>query len=335
MNNKLLIKNISLFVFILILLPLLSFAATSSTCPEGSYQFETGVPFFAGQGECVAPSNLSNMIISLIHKLFPIAGVLGFAMIIWAGFEYATSGGDTNKQKDAQDRIANAIIGILLLFSFWLIINIINPDILKIQDLTITPVNYENNNINYNIDNIDTSGNLNAFIITAKNFAAGHQVNLNCKNYTSDPNITNYVNYLERAHYNCTWGMSCDHYIATAMRASNLDPSYLLGASPDQYYYAATHPDKYSCFNVTDASTPERAGVQNGDILFFSTEGKPVITNSMSPTDIKGLIGHTALWIDNCRWQASLDDYLPNKRDSQCWWYDPSSAKVIAICRHK
>ena len=134
MNKKL--------IFILSLLILSSvittsvWAAATNTC----YTFETGVPFIAGKGECKAPSGLANMIVSLIPILFRIAGVLAFVMIVYAGFQYATSGGDTSKQKDAQDRIINAIIGLVLLFAFYLIIYTINPDILNIQELSLQSV---------------------------------------------------------------------------------------------------------------------------------------------------------------------------------------------------
>jgi len=133
------IKIFFLFLGLLVvLIPLITFANSTST--PNCYTFETGIPFFAAKGECKSLSGLQNMISSLINKLFPIAGILAFAMIVYAGFEYATSGGDTNKQKDAQDRIANAIIGLLLLFAFWIIIYTINPDILKTKEPTLESV---------------------------------------------------------------------------------------------------------------------------------------------------------------------------------------------------
>jgi len=62
---------------------------------------------------------------------FRLAGILAFAMIVYAGFQYLTSGGNTAQQKDAQERITGAIIGLLLLFAFYIILYTINPDILN------------------------------------------------------------------------------------------------------------------------------------------------------------------------------------------------------------
>lgn len=70
---------------------------------------------------------------------FRLAGVFAFIMILFAGFQYLTAGGNTNQQKEAQERIFNAIIGIILLFSFWLILNTINPDIVgKKKEIPLT-----------------------------------------------------------------------------------------------------------------------------------------------------------------------------------------------------
>jgi len=67
----------------------------------------------------------------IIDWAFKLAGVFAFVMIVYAGFQYLTSGGNTAQQKDAQERIVNAIIGIVLLFAFYIILYTINPDILK------------------------------------------------------------------------------------------------------------------------------------------------------------------------------------------------------------
>lgn len=73
----------------------------------------------------------TDLISALIGWAFRLAGILAFAMIVFAGFQHLTSGGNTAQQKDAQERIVNAIIGLILLFAFYIILYTINPDILK------------------------------------------------------------------------------------------------------------------------------------------------------------------------------------------------------------
>jgi hypothetical protein len=74
---------------------------------------------------------IGSLIKVAIDWAFKLAGVLAFAMIVYAGFQYLTSGGNTAQQKDAQERITGAIIGLLLLFAFYIILYTINPDILN------------------------------------------------------------------------------------------------------------------------------------------------------------------------------------------------------------
>jgi len=80
-----------------------------------------------------------DLINAAIWWAFRLAGVLAFAMIVYAGFQYLTSGGNTAQQKDAQERIVSAIIGIVLLFAFYIVLYTINPDILSSSGTTALP----------------------------------------------------------------------------------------------------------------------------------------------------------------------------------------------------
>ena len=83
---------------------------------------------FATQDVAKTPMGLISV---LIWWAFRLAGILAFVMIVYAGFQYLVSGGNTAQQKDAQERIMNAIIGLVLLFAFYIILYTINPDILS------------------------------------------------------------------------------------------------------------------------------------------------------------------------------------------------------------
>ena len=309
MNKKL--------IFILSLLILSSvittsvWAAATNTC----YTFETGVPFIAGKGECKAPSGLTNMIISLIPILFRVAGVLAFVMIVYAGFQYATSGGDTSKQKDAQDRIINAIIGLVLLFAFYLIIYTINPDILKIQELSLESVN-----MNTTTTAQEAPLYLQNFIQIAKSYAATTKI---AYSKTTDPTYKEYAIYLKALKETCGdplpnaafKGASCDIYIAAVVNHSMmgplLNPDYkfpCFSVDEQWYYITNTAKDKFECAIFTSLDQ-----VKPGSILFFDTN------NNKSPD-------HTALKLDDGVYQASNADYYPYGPGSSytagtaCYW---------------
>ena len=68
--------------------------------------------------------------------LFPFmlsaAAILAVLMIVIAGARWVASAGSEAEIKAARDMITNAIIGLILAFAAWLIINTLNPDILKV-----------------------------------------------------------------------------------------------------------------------------------------------------------------------------------------------------------
>ena len=105
------------------------------------YKWEVGIPNFVAKGGVVPleEKGVSDLIKAIINWALKLAGVFAFVMIVWAGFEYTTSGGNTSKQKDAQTKIIGAIVGIILLFAFYIILYIINPDILKSSPGTAAP----------------------------------------------------------------------------------------------------------------------------------------------------------------------------------------------------
>lgn len=159
---KKLFFKIFIFLFVLSLLNISPslLQAAGTNC----YRFETGIPLIAKQGDCLPPTSIQNFLVSFINKmLFPLAGILGFAMIIYAGFEYTISGGDSNKQKDAQQRITSALIGLILLFAFYIILYTINPDILKTEVPSLAPVNLPSVSTPFNPTPSDTLTNLEGF----------------------------------------------------------------------------------------------------------------------------------------------------------------------------
>lgn len=102
------------------------------------YKFETGIPLIPGaeKGKQLEAMTLPQLVGKVIKAAMLVSGIVAFVIILWAGYEYLTAAGDPKKQKSALLRIAGAIIGLLLLFAFWIILNTINPDILK--DISIT-----------------------------------------------------------------------------------------------------------------------------------------------------------------------------------------------------
>ncbi len=72
-----------------------------------------------------SPTALQLMLRNLINIAFGIAGIYFFYMLLRGGYEYITSGGDKEAVQKAQRRLTNAFIGIIITFSVFALLFII------------------------------------------------------------------------------------------------------------------------------------------------------------------------------------------------------------------
>lgn len=78
---------------------------------------------------CVGEVNLGECISDIYQWSLAIVGIVAFVQIVYAGWLYLTAFGNTGKASSALSKIGNAVLGIILLFSSYLILKTINPDL--------------------------------------------------------------------------------------------------------------------------------------------------------------------------------------------------------------
>jgi len=67
-------------------------------------------------------SNVGDIVSRLLIYIFPIAGILTFIYLLLGGFSLIFASGDPEKIKKAQGQITNAIIGFLIIFAaYWIV----------------------------------------------------------------------------------------------------------------------------------------------------------------------------------------------------------------------
>ena len=72
-----------------------------------------------------------------------ISALLALGILVYAGLAYTVAGGNASRQADAKQWIWNALIGLALLFGSYLILNTINPNLSKFQNLDLSQVKVE------------------------------------------------------------------------------------------------------------------------------------------------------------------------------------------------
>ena len=125
------------------------------------------LPISGGQGG----GELGTFLLEIFQWGTGVAVALAVLMIILGGVQYMTTDAFFKKEQ-GKERIKAAVIGLLLALSGWLILNQINPDILKNTNLALDPKNFSggvdlpgggNNTtagsgVGSNVGNIGTSG---------------------------------------------------------------------------------------------------------------------------------------------------------------------------------
>jgi hypothetical protein len=134
----------SFYIFLIISLFFIGAVnATAQTLTE----YELLAPLPLGEnGQMVTQTNANTFIPGLFRFAIMISTGLAVVMIIWGGIQYMSTDAWGGKN-DAKNTIWNAVMGLLLTLSAWIIINTINPGVM---------------NFNLSIDRIEYSPNTNA-----------------------------------------------------------------------------------------------------------------------------------------------------------------------------
>ncbi|MBC7073984.1 hypothetical protein H5T58_01185 [Candidatus Parcubacteria bacterium] len=130
-------KNLFILFVLFLLIPTIAIKAISipplpsiplPSIPSGSSTPATSTVLL----EIGPTENIPDLAVRLYNWLVRIAGVLALLMIILGGVQYTFfSTASPGKVEDAKDKIRQAIIGLLIVLASWLILNIINPELVN------------------------------------------------------------------------------------------------------------------------------------------------------------------------------------------------------------
>ena len=102
-------------------------------------------PSIPGTNEATqAEPNPVGIIGNLFQFALLIGGLLAFIMIVYGGIEYAASGDSGSGQKEAKDRIQQALLGLLLLAGSFILLQTINPQLTKLEFPTLDKIKETN-----------------------------------------------------------------------------------------------------------------------------------------------------------------------------------------------
>lgn len=120
----------------LLFVPALAFAA-SAVIPVlqpdvAQAQLTEGIQD-ATPDDVAGPTDLKTTIKDAINVLLYVIGVVAVVMVIYGGFRYVTSGGDSSGVTSAKNTILYAIIGLVVAALAYALINFVLADLLGIE----------------------------------------------------------------------------------------------------------------------------------------------------------------------------------------------------------
>jgi len=117
-------KILIIFLFAILLIPPLV-AFSQAGCRE----LEVPIP---GLTTTCLPA-LPDYISAIYNFALMIIGIVCFGALLYGGFRYLTSAGKPTAMADAKDQIFSAILGLIILFSAYLILTTINPELVVLS----------------------------------------------------------------------------------------------------------------------------------------------------------------------------------------------------------
>lgn len=111
-----------LLVVVAIALPLVSLAVVAPT-------LEVRYPDLLGVGQ-PSPTSLTQYVKYVFIFAYMAAGIIGVISIVIAGFQKMLYAGNAGKSKEANERIFNAILGIVILMTSFILLRTLNPSLL-------------------------------------------------------------------------------------------------------------------------------------------------------------------------------------------------------------
>ena len=78
----------------------------------------------SGQFSQLSGITISGLISAVIGLVLVLAALIFFFMLVWGGVKYITSGGDKGQTEAARNQITAALIGLVIVFAAWAIVNL-------------------------------------------------------------------------------------------------------------------------------------------------------------------------------------------------------------------
>ena len=79
-----------------------------------------------GQFAGLQSITIGGIVSAIVTLIMILAALIFFFMLVWGGVSYITAGGDKAQTEAARGRITGALIGLVIVFAAWAIVNLVS-----------------------------------------------------------------------------------------------------------------------------------------------------------------------------------------------------------------
>lgn len=132
-------EKTKIVMIVLVCLFVLSFLFVSQSkadveTEKEKFNYHLMVPLPTASGTVTEVEGITDYIKTIYLFAMGIAGILAMALIVVSGFQWLTATGSMSTIGQAKARISNAILGLIVLLSAYLILNTINPNLVNLKE---------------------------------------------------------------------------------------------------------------------------------------------------------------------------------------------------------
>ena len=122
-------KKIGFTIAFVGLLGVSSLAAASLLTSDASAQVSSGIN--AATTSEMQGKSVNNTVGSIVNVLLWVVGILSVTMIVWSGFKYITSAGDTSKLASAKSTLIYAVVGLIIAILAYAIVTFVRTQVVS------------------------------------------------------------------------------------------------------------------------------------------------------------------------------------------------------------
>ena len=98
-------------------------------------KLEVEYPTIPGTEKIQGETSLQSYLKYIYNLSILLAGALSLVLLTWGGIQYITSANKPGRMANARGQITSAFLGITIIFTSYLFLNTLNPDLLELKIL--------------------------------------------------------------------------------------------------------------------------------------------------------------------------------------------------------